>query len=387
MPQPVALPPAPIHVEQAEPIALSAAIEPTELVVPAEAVAAVEIQQQVGTEPTEVVVSAPAAPLSPISLRLESAAIPMGGEFFPAEPVLTPEPVAETVAVEEPVEVFVDEPVAIAEPAERVEAQEQPTPAPEASALLSKRGIDDERAWLRKTLSQEFGIMANSIARVLSEHPGFQGALTRSSAEVLTDAVAVRLYLSEQGVEIDRALRTATVGPHVPFARCVVAGLSRLPSHRGATTFAMTPTAEQWELYRERRLFTEWGFTNSLVEPCSGQRGDVDVLVWSMTARRTKLLEPDDARTDGRVLFIPGTSFKVLDMTEAEPGIRGRILMRELASSEIDADGRVDSDRISLDELAMTSLRRCAERWAEAEPGKRIAPASAGRFQQLPGLA
>jgi hypothetical protein len=369
----------PVQVEKAEPIELSSSIEAPTVVV------AEEVQVQAAAEPEPL--PEPAAPLSPISLRLESASMPTGGDFFPETP-------APAVDVPEPEQVVVVEKAPAPErvaapevPAEVAEARVQPTPSPEASALLSRRGIDDERAWLRKTLSHEFGVMANGIARVLSEHPGFQGALSRSSAEVLTDAVAVRLYLSEQGVAIDQALRTATVGPHVPFARCVVAGLSRLPSHRGATIFTVSPTEAEWALYKEKRLFTEWGFANSLIEPCSSQEGEVDVLMWSMTARRTKLLEPDDDRTEDRVLFIPGTSFKVLDMVEPTTGVRGQILLRELASSEIDADGRVDSNRISLDELAMTSLRRCADKWAEASPKQRVGKASAARFQALPGLA
>jgi hypothetical protein len=373
----------PVQVEKSEPVELSSAIEAPEALVRSET----PVQAVAERAP----LPEPAAPLSPISLRLESASMPAGGDFFPETPapaVDVPQPLPEPVVTVEraaaPEPVVADTPAA---PAETVVAKVQPTPSPEASALLSRRGIDDERAWLRKTLSHEFGVMANSIARVLSEHPGFQGALSRSSAEVLTDAVAVRLYLSEQGVAIDEALRTATVGPHVPFARCVVAGLSRLPSHRGATIFTTTPTDAQWELYKEKRLFTEWGFANSLIEPCSSQEGEVDVLMWSMTARRTKLLEPDDDRTEDRVLFIPGTSFKVLDMVAPTTGVRGQILLRELASSEIDADGRVDSNRISLDELAMASLRRCAEKWAEASPKERVGKASAARFQALPGLA
>lgn len=262
----------------------------------------------------------------------------------------------------------------------------QPTPSSSAAALLPKRGLDEERGWLRRTLHSEYSAMANSVSRVLSEHPGFQGALQRSSGQVLTDAVAVRLYLSATGDQLDLPLRLAQVGPHVPFARCVVSGLSRLPSHRGATVSTMTLRPTEWELYRSRRFFTEWGFVNALTAPCAGRRGEVDVLVWSMTARRTKLLEPEVEPTVDRVLFVPGTSFKVLEMAEPAAGSRGRILLRELAAGEIDSSGRVDGSRVSLDELAINSLRRCLETWAEAETKVRIPDSAAERFQTLPGL-
>jgi len=267
-------------------------------------------------------------------------------------------------------------------------ARFQPVPAPEASALLPKRGIEDERTWLRRTLSTEFGTMSNSVARVLSEHPGFQGALSRSSAEVLTDAVAVQLYLTNRGQAMDQALRTATVGPHVPFARCVVAGLSRLPSHRGPAVFSTTPTPDQWALYRAHPLLTEWGFLHALTAPTEPGDTSVDVLVWSMTARRTRLLEATDEGVQERVLFVPGTSFKVLEMNEPlADGTRGQILLRELTSVEIDANGRVDPNRISLDEMALNSLRRQVETWSATDPALRVAPAAAGRFGALPGLA
>ncbi|MDT8910754.1 hypothetical protein [Amycolatopsis sp. PS_44_ISF1] len=262
----------------------------------------------------------------------------------------------------------------------------QPTPGPESTALLPKRGVDKEREWLRKSLGAEYGLMSNSIARILSEHPGFQGALSTSSVEVLTDAVAVQLYLSAKGTAIDAGLRSGVNGPHVPIARCVVAGLARLPSHRGPATFATSLSSAATALYRSQKVLTEWGFLNTLTQPSSTLDGDTDVLVWSITARRTKLLEPADAGVDNRVLFVPGTSFKVLELREPADGARGLVLLRELTSSEVDETGKVASDRISLDELALVSLRRELEVQAEAEGRKPMDKKAAERFNALPGL-
>ncbi|MEC3975216.1 hypothetical protein [Amycolatopsis sp. H20-H5] len=342
--------------------------------------------------------SAPVVPYSPVSMRLESA------PSEPPAPSGPPAPSKLPASADTPGVTIPGIPAAAAKPPSAAsapaapkapapstipgtDAKRQPTPESAAVALLPAKGIDEERAWLRKNLGSQFGVQANTIARVLSEHPGFQGAMTNSSPDVLTEAVAVRLYLTERGAEVDKALRAATVGPHVPFARCVVAGLRRLPSHRGATVFSMTPTDSQWELYRGRKMFTEWGFVNALTQPCAGQEGDADVLVWSMTARRTKLLEPDNEPTEDRVLFMPGTSFKVLGMSDPEPGARGQILLRELAASEIDEDGTVDASRVSLDGLATESLRRCVERWSDGKTRRRIPESSMNRFQALPGLA
>jgi hypothetical protein len=60
--------------------------------------------------------------------------------------------------------------------------------------------------------------------------------------------------------------------------------------------------------------------------------------------------------------------------------------MREIGANEIDDEGRVDDNRMSLDELAGTSLRRSMERWAGAESRKRVGRAAIDRFGRLPGL-
>lgn len=263
------------------------------------------------------------------------------------------------------------------------EAALQPIPAPEATAILPKRGVAKEREWLRKSLGAEYGLMSNAAARILSEHPGFQGALAASSADVLTDAVAVQLYLSEKGAAIDAGLRAGRNGPHVPVARCVVAGLGRLPSHRGPASVAVSLTERQWAAYRSRKVVTEWGFLHTLTTPVSTEDGDTDILVWSVTARRTKLLEPAEGVAN-RALFVPGTSFKILDLTEPADGKRGLVLLRELTVGEVDETGRVAADRISLDELALQSLRRELETWAETDSRE---SAGTRRFGAIPGLA
>jgi hypothetical protein len=369
--------------------------------------------------PPQMLVSPPLTrPVSPVSpsapLRLESATGPGAQPAIqaPAPPPVVPtastvstmstvdpvDPVVPAAPVAPPTE-HAPVPEAAAEPAEpapekleipvappKTDIRLQPTPEPEASALLPKRGVEQERTWLRKSLGQEYGLMSNGIARVLSQHPGFQGALSSSQAEVLTDAVAVQLYLSAKGVAIDAGLRTGKVGPHVPIARCVVAGLSRLPSHRGPATFTLSPTAKEWKFYRANTLFTEWGFLNMLATPSSNVPGDTDVLVWSITARRTKLLEPQQGGLADRVLFVPGTSFKLLELKEPRDGGRGLILLRELTASEVDESGRVDPNRISLDELALVSLRRELEVWAESDERRPIDPGAVARFAALPGL-
>lgn len=330
--------------------------------------------------PIEMPTEQPIAPIPPVAGPARAMAAPSDaaqvGAHGTAEAAVTEDPVSAEV---EPAPVPVPAPVPAV-------ARLQVAPTAEAAALVPKRGIDDERAWLRRTLAAEYGTRSTAVARVLSEHPGLQGVLSRSSTEVLTDAVAVQLYLSARGQAVDEALRTGRVGAHVPLARCVVAGLSRLPSHRGPAVFSASPSPDQWQLYRDHRLLTEWGFLHALTEPADID-GTVDILVWSMTARRTRLLEPESDGVHERVLFVPGTNFKVLGLIEPQGDqTRGRLLLRELTALEVDNDGRVDPNRISLDELALRSLQRQFEKWA-GQATAQVPPEMAARFGMLPGLS
>ncbi|MDI5940529.1 hypothetical protein QLR68_20790, partial [Micromonospora sp. DH15] len=287
-------------------------------VLAAEVVAAIEPVTAVEPEPTAAV---PIAALpEPIALAVGLAPVSPGPASAPPPPTPRPHDTASDATGTAPTP---RPPAPAPAPVRR-----QPVPAPAAAALLVEgRPLTDERAWLRRTLSREFDQLASSVARLLSEHPGMQRSAGHAVDEVLADWVAVRLYLSRRGAAIDAGLRSGEPGPHVPFARCAVAGLSRLPSHRGATVYTTTASDAQWALYRRGGLVTEWGFVNALTAPCAGQDGDVDVLLWSMTARRTALLEPGgEERADDRVLFVPGTSFKILEVRRPEGGRRGHVM-------------------------------------------------------------
>ncbi|MDX5459192.1 hypothetical protein ACGFI5_16860 [Micromonospora tulbaghiae] len=335
--------------------------------------------QALATPPVAAGPVAPVAAPPPTAVDLPSVPSAGAGPADAAEPAKTAGPTGPTGQAE---------PAEDAEPSEvAAEARMQPVPSAGAGALLSeKKGLADERAWLRRTLSREFDVMASSVSRIMSEHPGMQGSGV-STEDVLADSVALRLYLTGRGPGVDAGLRSGRKGPHVPFARCVVAGVSRMPSFRGTTVYRLSPTDGEWALYQDRRLVTDWSFVNALTQPCASEDGDTDVLIWSMTARRTSLLEPEgDEHVEDRVLFLPGTNFKVLDLRRPSAGERGAVMLREIGANEIDDTGRVDSNRVSLDELAITSLRRSVDRWATAEPRVRIGAAARGRLRVLPGL-
>jgi hypothetical protein len=265
----------------------------------------------------------------------------------------------------------------------------QPVPDEESSAVIAPElRLDAEREWMRRTLSDAYAELAGPISRIIAEHPSLRGDHTITAEDALVDTTAIRLFLGEHGPIVNAGLRSGVDGPHVPFGRCLLAGTNRLPSFRGATIYRASPAPGEWELYRARPAFKDWGCVTALTAPCRAQDGDTDVVIWSLTGRRTAVVEPDGPHhVQDRVLFAPGTGFKVLELRGPAPGRRGAILLREIGANEILDGGEVPPTRLSFDELALTSLHRSLDKWATLEPRRRIGEAALDRFEPLPGLS
>jgi hypothetical protein len=254
----------------------------------------------------------------------------------------------------------------------------QPLPAPEASVIPPARGIERERSWLRRNLTLQYDATASLVSRVLAENPGIRGT-GGGSPELLTDLVALKLYLSAHAARLNSAVRAGKTGSHVPFGRCVAAGLARMPAHRGPTRLRATLADDELQWYKERLLVSEWGFCAALAGGQARLPGDTGVFIWSMTGRRTSLIDP---AVPDQVVFLPGTTFKVL--SAADEGRRD-VFLRELASSEVDADGRVAAGVTPLDKTALGSLERAAQIWGQA-PVQELPPGYDNRFDTPPGL-
>ncbi|MFD7917713.1 hypothetical protein ACFV3R_00495 [Streptomyces sp. NPDC059740] len=308
----------------------------------------------------------PPSPTPPPAPRREDSAPqpPTGPE---APPV--PEPSAGPAAP--PAEAAVPAEEAVAPPAQPPAAapgtvRVQPEPSAAAGVLPPAKGVDRERDWVRRSLGERYDTAAALVARVLSQSPGLAGGPRASAGDALTDLSAMRLYLTGATREIDAAIRSATAGPHVPLARCATAGMRRLPSYRGGAILRATLNEEERAWYREGRLLTEHSFLSALSSVRRGLRGNTDLLFWSLTARRTGLLAPE---VPDRLLFTPGTRFKVLRSVTGE---RPAVLLRELASPEVDEAGNLREERGPLDEIALTGLDQLHALWKQAEAGAEV---------------
>jgi non-canonical (house-cleaning) NTP pyrophosphatase len=83
------------------------------------------------------------------------------------------------------------------------------------------------------------------------------------------------------------------------------------------------------------------------------------------------------------VVFLPGTSFKVL---HAEDGARCRVLLREIADYEVGADGQVATQPVPVDEVAAAGLERADQAWQDEQSGVPLPTGAADRFSSPPGL-
>jgi hypothetical protein len=253
----------------------------------------------------------------------------------------------------------------------------QPVPAQDASAVYLGGALEEERQWLQQSLSRQFSATASSVARVLSQNPRLRG---RGGQEVVSDLVAVRLYLTEYGQRIDDSVRTGQPGSHMLFARCVNAGLRRLPSHRGAVRLRATLSDSEWSWYGSQRLVTEWAFCQALTDGTAALPGDVDFLIWSATARRTSALAPE---VPGQVVFLPGTRFKVLTVGDGE---RRAVLLREMSAVESASGTPLGAEPVPLDEIALAGLGKATVAWAGTKQSTQLPQEHARRFGDPPGL-
>jgi hypothetical protein len=256
----------------------------------------------------------------------------------------------------------------------------QVVPEPAACVIPSPQGLPQERAWLRRTMSHQHDAAASLVGRVLAENPGIRGQDGTPAADLLTDLAALRVYLSGNAQTLDNAIRTAKAGPHVPYGRCVAAGLRRMPSYRGATRLRATLADPEWKWYQNRDVVTEWAFCPAVTSGRLALPGTVEFRIWSATARRTELLEPS---LPGQVIFLPGTSFKVLQVGDSE---HREVLLRELSAHEIGSDGRVELGRVPLDEVALTGLEQKAAAWQAEESSENLPAGYEYRFGNPPGL-
>ncbi|AYN43230.1 hypothetical protein D9753_34975 [Streptomyces dangxiongensis] len=178
-------------------------------------------------------------------------------------------------------------------------------------------------------------------AEILRRHPELTADRPHPDAVAGLAAVLRRLAETEEpggtGAE-------AAAGRPVPGdGELLRTGLRMLPVHRGATGLRATLDEAMRQWYAGQRLVVDPQVCEASALGPRDEPGNTDFLIWSVDGRRTDLLDP---LCPDRVLFLPGSRFRVLG---AEPGIPGVVMMREVGPGETPEDpGR---DRAAVREL------------------------------------
>ncbi|MFG3010596.1 hypothetical protein ACGFZB_09060 [Streptomyces cinerochromogenes] len=146
---------------------------------------------------------------------------------------------------------------------------------------------------------------------------------------VLAGLLAARLQLTVHGRGYGAEHRGSGGELPVPAAPALE-GLAMLPVHDGVVALRtdLDEAGARW--YEAHRQVVEHGVCSASLTGNPGREGNADIVIRSLTGRRTALLEPE---IPDRVLFAPGTRFEVLQV-RVRRGERTVVMMRELPAAE-----------------------------------------------------
>jgi hypothetical protein len=259
--------------------------------------------------------------------------------------------------------------------------QPLPVPVPVPVWLTDRPSTEAERLAFRTSLGPRYDAATRAVARLLAESPGLRGNGGLDPV-MMAELAAVRVFTTKDQAEFVSSVRESGPGCDRPFAACVAAGLRRLPTFEGVVVRGGPPTAGPADAYHLGQELTEPAPMIALDAVDAAVPGAIEVLIWSVTARRlTGLAEPSRS---AEVAFLPGTVFQVLAVDPAVPDtdvgadeVR-RVLLAEVAQgrSRTANAAALERIRLRLDEVALNR---------DGRPQLPV-PGPAGRFGALPGV-
>ncbi|MET8830215.1 hypothetical protein ABZX40_32040 [Streptomyces sp. NPDC004610] len=241
-------------------------------------------------------------------------------------------------------------------------------PVPPAVAGTAPRGAgglarDRMRLW-----SQYGARYRSAMAEAAAVLSGAGRAVERPSGldervGARADLAALRLYLAEEWAWAEPALLDGGLGAHLPLTRCAAAGVRRLPPHRGAAIVRTEVPERVADWFMDRAVVVDHGLWSAMVSTAALGAGGPGYAVWSLTGR---LMGDIDPYTPDRLVFRPGTRFKVLDV---RGGLQPLVLLREMSPGEPDRPGAGgDTHGEWLDTTTMAELRTALEQSSALTP-------------------
>jgi hypothetical protein len=197
-----------------------------------------------------------------------------------------------------------------------------PRPAPTAGTRPTTGGRAGHTGW--KSLAAE----------ALRRHPELTGSGPHHETVAALSAVLRRL--ADDGAPDARGADGGDGGPGQIDDALLREGLRILPVHRGPSGLRAMLDAPMRQWYAGQVVVTDPTACEASTLGPADAPGNTDFLIWSVNGRRTDPLDP--LRPD-RVLFLPGTRFRVLPPDPAAPEV---VMMRELVPDGVPDDPELD---------------------------------------------
>ncbi len=205
------------------------------------------------------------------------------------------------------------------------------------TVLPDHTSSDLERDAVRRALGERYGVHAATVCRLLAQRPDAEEDPAAFEAMV-TDLTALLACVSQDEEMVVDTLRMGRLGRLRPYVACIVSGLNRLPLHSGiAVVWGQSgPTGPR--RYRSGDVLVEHGLLDAIANPTQRVEGATEYLLWSVTGRRVEVADRVAVATEERVVFPPGTAFRVLAVADAEGEHPQQVLMQEMAGAAADQE-------------------------------------------------
>lgn len=217
--------------------------------------------------------------------------------------------------------------------------------------LVDHSSTEEDRQQFKKSLGWKYDAATRSVTRLLAERPGLRGGMPVDDA-MLTELAAVHVFATSGQRQFVDAIRSGDAASQYPFISCLAGGLRRLPSLQGLVVRGGPGEAETVEDYVVGSELVEPAPMLGVSEESADVPGSVELLIWSVTARRLGGLADDENSAD--VVFPPATSYRVLAV-EADAG---RVLLTEVGKKQRSEEARKRHDARVLERLTEAAKSR-----------------------------
>ncbi|MFI2710478.1 hypothetical protein ACH495_10170 [Micromonospora sp. NPDC018662] len=228
---------------------------------------------------------------------------------------------------------------ATASPARPGSGSTSPVRSPGVPQWLDDGGWGaEDRARLRRALTDRYDAYARVVTRTLAEEPGLRAAAGHG-ADLVGDLVALCAYVADRAA-VNHALRGSAERPpgaEALLARGATSGLRRLPTVIGPVY--ATSNSAVTAGYRAGDELVEPAFVDVRLTGGAGPDVAVEYVIWSVSARR---IDPFTPQARPAATFPPGSRFAVLAVDEPARDSPLRVLLRDRTGERPTAAGRGD---------------------------------------------